>query len=412
MAYASASRQGLKGAALSGRITELLNDPPSAWLYKAKKAAAEHTFQEDPDRFASGVSTLVNKIPGGRLIVPFILTPYNLWKYQFQRSPLGILSKRNVRGLMAGGDEGAEAFGRLASGTALSLGAYALAANGEITGAYPKDEATRALWEAEGRREFSMRIGNRWVNYGRYQPLGQYLTQAAALKDAIDAGEVDNAANLYGKLLLDSMNGMMEQPFLQGMSTMFDAFDDPDRYGERFAQGLVTGMIPNVLRDVRIQTDPVVREARGIGPAVTNMIPGLSQNLPAQTDVLGREMQYDQNRLIRAAKDITTDRSTPETAAFRESGYTPPRQPSQVKIKVAGEDVALTGEERTQYEKDIGAEVSLRTRRLIGSESFARLSQEQKAERIRRVTMKAREMVRDQWKRKLRKSGRAGGRKQ
>lgn len=406
-AMTSALREGLTGKKLAARVTELMNDPPSAWRKAAQKVAQEVTFQEDPDKFLQAVSKL-RRVPGMRLIIPFVNTPYNLWKYQFQRSPLGIMSPRNLRGLASGGEAQAEAFGRLAAGTGLALGAWALASRGEITGSYPEDPGERALWEAESIKPYSIKVGGRWQSYGRFQPVGQYLAGAAALKDALARDDDKTAQAHFTKLLFDSMRGITEQPFLQGMSSLIDAIDGKPGAANRFFSGTVTGLVPNAARDVRYQTDPVQRESRGIVPSVMNMVPGLSQKLPARVDVTGRDVRYDPNRLARFSKVSSLETPTPETRAYREAGYVPPRAPGVMRVKVAGERIALTPAERHDYEQQVGAETSLRVRRVISTEAFARMTQEQKAKKLRKAADGAREMVGNQWKRKLRNSGRAG----
>lgn len=394
-AMRSALKQGLKGDDLARRVTELVNDPPSSWLKKAEEVAKETVFQEDPDRFLKAV-TKFRDVPGMRLVVPFIQTPYNIAKYQFQRSPLGLASPRNLRGLAAGGEAQAEAIGRLAAGAGLSLGAVALAARGEITGAYPQDPADRRLWEAEGRRPFSVRVGDRWINYGRFQPLGQYLAHAAALQEAIDAGDDALVEDRTMTLIGGMAQGITEQPFLQGMSSLLDAIDDPKRYGSRFASQTVTGLVPNFMRDVRYQTDPVMRESRGVIPGIANMVPGVSQNLPPKVDVLGRELGYAENRLERASKVSSPSRETPETEAFRRSGYVPPGAPKT--LRIAGESFSLTPEEWTEFEKDMGAAVATATRSAISVSGFENMDKDRRAKIIEARVKKARDGVRERWK--------------
>jgi len=56
------------------------------------------------------------------------------------------------------------------SGTAATAATifYGLGANGNITGAYPKDPNERAAWEREGKRENAIRIGDAWYDAPSY----------------------------------------------------------------------------------------------------------------------------------------------------------------------------------------------------------------------------------------------------
>jgi hypothetical protein len=395
LAYASASKQGLTGKALAERVTELVKSPPQAWQTQAETHAKEFTFQEDPDAFLQAIAKL-RTVPGMRLIIPFVQTPYNLGKFQFQRSPLGIMSPRNARGLAAGGEARAEATGRMASGLALAVAAWSVVKQGEVTGAYPSDAAERALWEAEGRPAYSVRVGGKWLAYNRFAPLGLYLGQAAALDDAIDGGELKQAGDIFSRLIVQSGKQVLDMPFVSGLSSLLDAIQDPERSAGRFSGQLVSGMIPNFLRDVRIQTDPVKRDARGVSGAVMNMLPGVSQNLQPKVDILGREVGYDPNRAVRAAKVLTSGRESPETATMRESKYAPTKPRTELQAKK--EKLKLEGAESTQFQKDMGEATRKATETTRARPGFSALDQEDKALRIKKAVDAARDRVRKDWK--------------
>ena len=155
---------------------------------------------------------------------------------------------------------------------------------------------------------------------------------------------------------------------------------------------------------MRYQTDPLQREARGIGPSLANMIPGLSQNLPPKIDITGREVELDPNRLLRASKVVSKSRETPETEVYRAAGYVPPALPR--KIRVAGEDISLTPEEYTDYARDVRSAEASAARRVSGQEGFASLEQDKKADRLEKATKAARERVRARWKSRIRRAGR------
>lgn len=395
-AFASASRQGLKGPALAKRITELSNDPPNTWLESARKEALEHTFQSDPDAVLQKLGAVQN-IPGMRLVIPFLKTPYNLLKYQFQRSPLGIVAPRNLQGLARGGEQQADAAARLIGGSGLALGAWMIAKRGEVTGAYPQTPGERALWDAEGRPAYSIRVGDKWIQYNRFQPLGQYLAQAAALEDAVKAGDSKGVGGLFTSLMASSGKAMLDMPFLQGMSSILDALDDPERYADKLAAGTITGLVPNVLRDVRIQTDPTRREARGIGPSILNMLPGASQNLPAKVDLLGRTAGMTESPVLRATKVVQESRATPETRALRESGYLPSEPQSRLTKK--GEAKKIEGKDRERFEREMGEATRRAIQQVSGNAAFGRLDEEQQQENLKRAVDRARSVVRNRWKR-------------
>ena len=393
LAFASARQQGLSGPALAKRISELVNDPPAQWRGQAQGVAKEFTFQEDPDRFLAAVGALRN-LPGMRLIMPFIQTPYNIAKFQFQRTPLGALSPRNIKGIAAGGREQADALARLSMGTGFALGAWMTVQRGEVTGEYPKEKAERELWEAEGRKPYSIRIGDRWLAYNRFQPLGMYLGQAAALDAAVRAGDQKGVGQTFSRLMASGGKQVLDQPFVSGMSSLLDALQDPERSAARFTSQTLTGLIPNIMRDVRYQVDPKQRMAKGVLAPTANMIPGLSATLPERVDALGRVIEYDPNRLARASKVLSRSRETPETETMRQTFET--RQAEE-----AGPE-KLAPSDQARFDKEIG-EARVRGIRIATSQpGHKSLSRDEQADAVSKAVEFQRRAVRARWRNRQR----------
>ena len=390
MAFASARQQGLAGPALAKRIAELANDPPASWREKAQAYAKEFTFQEDPDKFLGAVSSLRN-LPGMRLVMPFIQTPYNIAKFQFQRSPMGALSPRNVKGLMAGGEQRADAVARLAMGTGFALGAWMTVQRGEVTGEYPKEQAERQLWEAEGRKPYSIRVGDRWLAYNRFQPLGMYLGQAAALDAAVKAGDEKGAGEIVSRLMASGGKQVLDQPFVSGMSSLLDALQDPDRSAARFTSQTLSGLVPNIMRDVRYQVDPKMRVTKGIVAPTLNMLPGASQTLPEKTDALGRPIDYDPNRLARASKVLSKARETPQTRTIRDLFET--RQAEERPEK-------LTPDEKVRFDREMGEARARGIDIATSQPGHAKLSRAEQADAVEKAVRYQRRIVSARWKNK------------
>lgn len=397
-AYTAARAEGLTGKALNEKIASLLKNPPQVWMDDALKVSKEYTFQSDPDRFMSAVLKIRN-LPGGRLIVPFVQTPYNIVKFQWQRSLGGVLSPRNITGLAKGGDEAAGALSRLAVGTGLSIGAWQLVQHGNITGAYPTNSKDRALWEAEGRRAYSIKVGDKWISYNRFQPLGLYLTQAAALDDAIRSRDKESAGALFTQMLAQAGKSIMDLPFVQGMSSVIDAIQDPKNYAEKLLSQTVTGFFPNILRDIRQQVDVTQREARGVIPAIKNIIPGISKQLQPKIDILGREKTYEPNRFLRGTKVISSLKETPETRILREVGYSPSELDRGDRIlEQEGKSYELSPEEFTQFKKEIGEATLEAIRDAAKISGWEEKDTDEKADTLQSRITAARKRIRNQWK--------------
>lgn len=403
LAYRSAREQGLSGRALAARIEELRLSPPASWKTEAAEYAREYTFQMDPDTFLKKIQGIGN-LPGMKFVLPFTKTPYNLQKFYMQRSPYGLASRRNIGGLMAGGQEQAEAAGRLGAGIALSAGALALVSSTDATGAYPTDPRERARWQAEGIKEYSLRLPDgRYLQYSRFSPLGQYIGQAVALRDALASGRPEAQALASG-MLAATMRQTLDLPFMSSLKDLLDAVtgaSEPTgsqkRAPERFGTGIVTGFVPNVLRDVRVQADPVMRETRGVAQGVQNMIPGQSQRLPASIDVLGRERTYEPDRLTRGLKVLSTRRETPETRLLAEVGWNPSNPNPSLTMK-DGSKRTLEGAELERFRREMGeATVRALAPFVRNREALLKLDRDTQVERLEDAVNRERKKVRKKW---------------
>lgn len=396
-ALESGLKQGLKGDALAARVAELVNKPPEPWLKAAINEAKDVTFQADPDAVLSKIAGLQH-VPGMRLLIPFVKTPYNIAKYQAERSALGALMPSNVRGLAAGGEAQAQAVGRLSAGVALSTAAWMLVKNGSVTGAMPMDPKQQALWRAKNLQPYSIQVGDKRITYNRFSPLGQYLTQAAAVEDAVQSG--GNFPSAMQQLVFSSIKGLMDMPFLQSTKELTDAVSDPQHSGTKFTAGVATGFIPNALRDVRYQTDATRRDARGIGPSLQNALPGLSSDLPEQVDVMGRTQKYEKDRLARASKFVTTPNETPETKIMDATGWSPTA--SSPSFRIGKKTVKLDRSDEAAFHKEAGQAGMATIVPTASQPGFKDADEEQKVEMLDRAWKRAVDSVRSRWKSKLR----------
>lgn len=398
-ALESGLKAGLKGDALAAEVARLVNKPPQPWLDAAIKEAKDVTFQADPDAVLKHISGIQN-VPLARLILPFVKTPYNILKYQAERSAMGAVMPANIRGLARGGEEQAQAIGRLSAGLGLSAAAWALVENGSVTGALPTDPHKQAEWRAKNLQPYTIQIGPKRIAYGRFAPLGMYLTQAAALKDAIDSG--GDAQTAMQRMVFSSIKGLQDMPFLQSMKELTDAISDPEHAGQKFTAGVATGFIPNALRDVRYQTDATRRDARGIGPSIENALPGISSDLPEQVDVMGRTQTYEPTRLARASKFVTTPNETPETKIMDATGWSPTA--SSASFRIGKKTVKLDRSDEAAFHKEAGQAGMATIVPTASQPGFKDADEEQKVEMLDRAWKRAVDSVRSRWKSKLRAS--------
>lgn len=198
-----------------------------------------------------------------------------------------------------------------------------------------------------------------------------------------------------GVAFADAMNTLTDQPVLQGLKTTFSP------------QGLVQGVIdtvkgapasfvPTVLNQINQLTDNtkretfdpnILEESKNIAIA---KVPFLSQSLPPRYDILGKPAERYQggtntfvNVMLNPAfvSKIGSDESLKEVIRLYESTDETSVIPNSVdkKVKINGEDVMLTGQEMSNYQKEIGTKSDEYIRKLLSNEDYYKLPDDAKA---------------------------------
>lgn len=306
----------------------------------------------------------------------------------------------------------------------------------EFTAGDDEDEWRENQYErsVHGHQEWSMRIGDRYYNFGGLAPLGQIMAQPVAIIDAFNRGGegefkdklntlVDNALGYSVLGLYDSFNLLYEQTMLQ---TLQNVFQNHSGFMEA-ATSLITQIprqfIPSPLQQLAKATDPWQRDTTSDAEneifrmlesstfKIADSLPGLNRLLPQKTDAWGLPMQrYDSN--AGKAGDIAYDvanafimpwnvsqikegnfyglnKKTADayanTISYIEklNGMFPdknllPQQASPT-IKINGEYVRLTGDERQKWQKDTGGKLLKDVAALLKTKDFNSLSEGQQA---------------------------------
>lgn len=331
-AYALAYREGLRGDRLKQRIAQLIETPTDGMLKAAEKEALEFTFQSELGGFGK-VAQKIQSMPGGKFFLPFVKTPTNIMSFYAQRSPIGVLSPRNLRDIFKGDVRSQnEAIARITAGSLFSAGAMAaVSANSDrFTGAAPTNPTEKDIFYASGKRPYSIKIGNRWISYQNFQPAGMYILSAVALKEAMDKNDEEEAGNIAATMTGIAAKGLLELPFVQGMNNVLEALNDPDRNAQRSFERLATGFVPNIARDFRLFSDEVVRAPDGLKQSIADMLPGLSKGVESRLDIFGEPITNEGGPLERSFLRFGgVTETTPDRARIaldqvgRETGYYP-----------------------------------------------------------------------------------------
>ena len=255
------------------------------------------------------------KVPGVRLIVPFVNIVANVTNESINYTPWGFARA------YAAGQTGVPSVNALwseklrdgqtpltpdavidlhtkaALGTALVGGIMAAALAGlddddgenfQLYGQGPKDPAARKAWKETGAIPYSVRVNGKYISIAN-TPLAIPL---GAMGNYLDASRWDkrfeeaNAFNRLGVALWGGAHVITQQSFLDSAARLAGAIENPrgrsDTLGDRgLAEALRSGgnlVVPNALRQLDRMFDPTLYDNRGIEGALVASIPFARRN--------------------------------------------------------------------------------------------------------------------------------------
>lgn len=307
--------KGYKGKEVSQYIAARMDD-----AFTAKGTPADNTlarraldFSRDstwtsdlqPGSLGRGIQFLSSRHFGMRLIVPFIRTPMNLFHDAVRHSPLALGTRRFYAAIREGGEARAEALGRLATGSMLMGWAASMALEGNITGRPPEHPKLKEWWRQNNIRPYSIKIGDTWYEYRRFDPFGLLMGMGADLavygQDSLE--ELGPDAAWYAPYQQIAMNCLMtvtehlkDKSYFQGIADAVTALNEPERSLETWLGRTAASFVPysSALRFMKdYHTDTFQRETEDIMSQVLNTTPFTSDKLPLRYNWLtGEPVSY------------------------------------------------------------------------------------------------------------------------
>lgn len=293
--------------ATTGRGAARNDEALKPYLEYARQATWTQDLGEQT--IAGGFQRYANDHPMIRVVVPFIKTPANILRDFVAHTPaIGQLSRDYRAALAAGGEQAALARAKMATGSLMWAGAVSLAMSGAITGSPPKDPKQRKALEATGWQPYSIKIGDGYYSYKRYDPAGMVLSLAADLTIAGQNMTEANYENLASSLVVAIANGVTSKTFMKDVAEAVGFITDADAKPADFLKTQATTLIPfsaaaRFTRQYMTGENDPMREARSIMDNVLNTIPGFHDDLPAKRNwITGEPVDY---RLIPRDKHDT-----------------------------------------------------------------------------------------------------------
>lgn len=293
-AFQEINELGLTGKEAAKRAKEIegriINDPPDSIKEAAQEFAAYTTFTRDLGEAGSSVQMALQKIPFGRVAVPFIRTPTNIFKFAGERTPLALASRAVREEIAAGGDRAALALAKIGLGSMTMAYMATLAANGSITGGGPKDKVLRQQLMDTGWQPYSFKIGNEYISYGRIEPLGSLIGLAADATEIMGQLSEKQANELASALTVALSRNVAQKTFVKGLAGTLNAVTSQDvNTVKSFLEKELPTLMPysSALKQTARYNDPVLRDVNSLLDSFQAAIPGYSKDLPPRRNLFG-----------------------------------------------------------------------------------------------------------------------------
>lgn len=415
-AYEGSLNNQMRAAGVNKATPEMIEVAKADGLYR--------TFQDNSKlaQVFGGVKKLLNKIgtPDGKfglgdLILKYPKTPANILSRGMDYSPMGFVKGiyEATRPLITGKPFDQKTFvedlSRAMVGTGVIATAYILAKKGIISGKSPKDYDVSATQQSSGGGNFKIntsalkryitggstdqQAGDKLVSYDWAQPTSLLFSMGAdlalngdtktSISDAIDT----STQTLTNQSLVKGLTNFAGDVKDKGVGTAV----------AKTAFGTPASFTPSILNQFASLFDTTGRSTYSPSKLeeaknkVFARIPGLRNTLEPSVDVFGQNKKNYESSGVARVVDVmfnpafvSTIRDNPAAQEvldiYNRSGET--QQAPRVapkSIKIGGEDVQLTSEQYTQYQRLIGTKTQEVFDGLINSKTFQEADDTKKA---------------------------------
>jgi len=395
LAARQALTEGLEGDAFNARQEFLAHHPTEEMQEAAHELATHNTFQNQLTGFAQKIGSAIATKPTaswlpenmktvapGKFLFPFFRTPLNLLRATLTHAtPYELLNGFSKDGKYGNVDIDAMARGVL--GSSISAALAALALSGHITGGGPTDFKKEETLRATGWAPYSVRIGDKYFSYRRFEPVG---LAAGLIADAVH-GSMNGDSEVVTQSKTDNavkhvMRNLDDFPFLGTLANLLQAVHDPvgglaNKFITREAGSLVPAGVANIAETV----DPTVRRPQNAVQGIESRIPGLTKSASAVVDVTGKQVRRPTNSLGAANPfPVSTSTKDPVTAELARLGISTQQAPATVKRR--GKPVQLTDQQRQQLTEQEGQLLYKQLARAVNGRGWHAISDDRKRKKI------------------------------
>lgn len=384
--------QGLKGAKLKAFVKDSMTNPSEKAFQTATDAAEKAVLANETlgSKVIGSIRNAVGDSPAGKIalnvVAPFTKVPSAFISRVFDFTPVGPI-KTVVSQIRKGKfDQRAlsEALAEATTGSSVMYLGAELANGGLLSGDYPQDPKEQARWKAEGITPNSIKVGNQWLSLNYFGPMGALFGIGKNVTDVAKSGGA--IPEQLSSAIAGAAKTTLNQSFLQGVSGVLDAVNDPKRYAQNYVKNQTASVIPTIVGDVAKATDPLQRQTNSTGDALVAKLPGARQSLMPQQDAFGNQLTAaaEPGDLLANPLRPSQSRSTPLTKELDRLGQagqsifpTPDKS-----LQVGKEQVKMNPEQSTSFNKAVGQQVQKLWEQITTSQDYQQLADDKKKQAL------------------------------
>jgi hypothetical protein len=326
---------------LTGKVTE---DDKTDYLKESRAAmslvrddALYNAFQQKLAGTPRAVQQIRHKHPAFSLFVPFIKTPWNIIKEGYSYIPIipairasyttkeGI--KKELFNLAANviplhGPPAKMSYDQLIPRQILGMTMFATIGTmfdqESITGHTPRNAGERQRWADAGIKPYSIKIGDTWVGYHRFEPIATPLSMAADLfsleKEYSSDTDIntDEFEELKANLIYMIKSNVTSKSFVEGMHTLTGALVDPNVSLENgLIETVVRPFTPAILAQTAKIMDGYERQTTNTWDRLQARIPIFREQLPKKFGVYGDAKKVDLSTALTSVPLFDSTTMTP-----------------------------------------------------------------------------------------------------
>lgn len=392
----------------SDAMNGMPHDPGKLDLFKpiaeeADRIAKDDTFQKDLGNAGKGFQSLLREQPIGQVFFPFVRTPTNIAKETIARTPLGLIKVAKQWKELTPAQRMTE-LSKPMTGMALGGGIMAMAMTGEITGGGPADFNERQILIDSGWAPYSVRVGDQWVSYQRFEPIAAILGIAADAAEGVRNGDFDSFHTGSLKVMQSAAENVTNKTFMSGMDALFSAISDPRRSLDRFTKQMQGSVIPNSLGYIPFghaarAIDATYRQTNAMTmDSFYNKVPFLSRTIDPQYTPTGEERRRPGTAFERLVSPFArrTVEDGPSALGAEEVVRVDaaPQPPKRFWYGKGGVRVPFNGEEKQLFAKALAKATEVIGTKLIRDPNYLRLPDNEDDPRYRYGVKTKQEVVR------------------